>query len=82
MQGEYAACLLGAIVEKGRLLESYVNNIRVAVLLFPLFSVFSLFRLSFSSYGYMVFNLPCFLFTLVIIKSICEMVMNELQTIF
>lgn len=50
MQGEYAACLLGAVVEKGRLLESYVNNIRVAVLLFPLFS--ALLSLPYAIYQY------------------------------
>lgn len=50
MQGEYAVCLLGAIVEKGRLLESYVNNIRVAVLLFPLFS--ALLSLPYAIYQY------------------------------
>lgn len=50
MQGEYAVCLLGTIVEKGRLLESYVNNIRVAVLLFPLFS--ALLSLPYAIYQY------------------------------
>ncbi|WP_291290039.1 VanZ family protein [Enorma sp.] len=42
--------MLGAIVEKGRLLESYVNNIRVAVLLFPLFS--ALLSLPYAIYQY------------------------------